>query len=82
MLVQPTTQQLIALVGVRQHSRWVEVDKLLTDEIAKAVELMVDQTDTTRLHELRGRIKGLRDFQSVAREASQSLEKLGVKTPL
>lgn len=76
MLVDPSTQQLQALAGLVEHSRWPVVSEYIGAEIAHAVDLMVDQTDTTRLHELRGRIKALKEFQSMAREASKTLEKL------
>lgn len=82
MLTKPDTQQLAALANVVQHSRWGKVDELISAEIAQAVEMMVVQTDPVYLHELRGRIKALREFQSTAREASKTLEKLGANNPL
>lgn len=82
MIVNPTPEQLVALVNAVRQSRWIRVDALLTAEIEAATERMLDSRDTAVLHEHRGYIKALKNFQSTAREASKTLEKLGINDPL
>ena len=82
MLAQLTNQQLMDLASLAQQPRWERVNDIIEAEIAASVQRLIDNSDAAVLHELRGRIKGLRDFQSEAREAMRTLEKKGLRAPL
>lgn len=82
MLTQPTPEQLMALVSITQQSRWREVDALIEAEIEATVQRMLDNADIGVLHECRGRAKALKEFQSLVREAPETLEKKGLRALL
>lgn len=81
MLVSPTREQLTDLAGLVEQSRWTKVDQLIQAEIDALVDRMVHSRDTAELHEFRGSVKALKEFQSTAREASKALEKMGAPRP-
>jgi len=81
MLAQPTDQQLQALAVLAQQSWWTKVNELLEAEIQAVVDRMIENRDSAVLHEHRGYIKALKTFQSTAREASTTLEKMGLRAP-
>lgn len=82
MLVTPTPEQLAALSAHSQYPRWREIDNLISAEIAAVTERMIENSEPAVLHECRGRIKALREFQSTARDASKMMEKKGRSAPL
>lgn len=82
MLTAPTESQLIGLATMHRHPRWRDVNEYIEAQKAALLERLLADGDNAKLHELRGWIKALNQFQSAAREASQSLEKQGRQTPL
>lgn len=82
MSTTPTPDQLVAFASFKEQGRWRDIESYIEAEIADAVTRMVESPDAVALHEQRGRIKALRHFQSMAREASKTLEKLGRRAPL
>lgn len=82
MLTKLTEQQLQALAVLAQQGWWSKVDELIEAEIQAVVERMIENRDAAVLHEHRGYIKALKTFQSTAREAPTTLEKMGSRTPL
>lgn len=82
MLAQPTEQQLIALAAIAQQGWWSQVNDFIEAEIQACIARLIENSDVAVLQELRVRIKTLKDFQSTAREASMTLEKMGLRAPL
>lgn len=79
MLSKPDERQIIALARI--HSQG-EIGKLIEAEIEVAVNVMVENRDPAVLHEMRGYIKALREFQSATHDAAKTLEKQGRQVPL
>lgn len=77
MLIQLTPAQLTSLERLYKQPLGTEISKLLDAEIAALVDRMVDNSDIAVLHECRGRIKALREFQSSMRDAEKTLGKMG-----
>lgn len=81
MLATPTKEQLTALVAAAQHGWWHYVDQLIDAEIEAITVRLIENADMAVIHECRGRIKALKEFQSLARDASKALEKPGPRAP-
>lgn len=76
MLVKPSRQALRSLHSLSQSPSWVEVDKLFKDELQKSYEFLADSRDEQALRQVQGRVKLIREFLDVVREAPRLLEKL------
>jgi hypothetical protein len=82
MLATPSEAALIALEQATKLPRWGDVNKMIEAELNAVLERMLGSRDDATLHELRGRAMALKDFQKVARDASATLVKMGVRSPL
>jgi hypothetical protein len=82
MLNVPTPDQLIALEQATKLPRWRDIDMMIEAELSAVLDRILGATDTAVLHELRGRAKALKEFQQTARDASATLVKMGVRSPL
>lgn len=82
MLSTPTSEALIALDQATKLPRWTDIDKMIDAELSKILSLIMATRDADALNELRGRALALTSFQQQTREASGTLAKLGIKSPL
>jgi hypothetical protein len=82
MLIQPSPEALFALDGLTRNSRWRDLDNMLEAEIAETTTRLLSSADLRTIGECQGRIKALTEFRAVARDASKTLERMGLRVPL
>lgn len=82
MLAQITPEALVALDGLQRQPRWRDVNNMLEAEIASWTERLLSAADARQIGEYQGRIKALKDFLSMVRDAPAAMEKLGLRSPL
>lgn len=82
MFTRPSTAALTALVQMQETPRWRDVDEMLKAEIEAVTTHMLGARETADVHELRGRLLVLRDFQQTVLDARGLLTKQGYQVPL
>ena len=81
MLTKVTPAELRALVRLTRQPDWQEVDSLLSRELLKAKDLLVESPDERVLRALQGRAKMLQDLKALVEAAPEQLEKLEARRP-
>ena len=78
----PNKEQLIAFDQASRLPRWTAIDAYITAEADAALARLLGTKDTAEIHELRGYVRALKQFQQTARDAGQTLVKMGHAAPL
>lgn len=81
MLTKPTVSELRALVLITRSGMWPEFNGLLSRELSKAMEMLVDSSDDRALRAIQGRAQMLRDLLALMNDAPERLEKLETRRP-
>jgi hypothetical protein len=76
MLTRPTTEQLLAMSRIAALPDWKIVETALNNELAKAIEHLLESHDDVVLRVSQGQAKALRGFRDSMRCAQATLEKL------